>query len=113
MSKSQSVPMGYEPPKISSQVSIRIALAYKAKGEGIRRAWDETAAARGENIDEDGKAVELEIAHVWRTLLEQKVDEEVAKLTGGAGFPALDDEKAWAELRAKIRAGVLKAKSSR
>lgn len=111
--KAQLDPMGYQPPKISSQVSVRIAVAYKNKGEGIRRCWEETARERGELADDEGKEVKLEIAHVWRSLMEQKIDEEVAKLTGGQGFPPSDDKKAWTELLAKVRESVAKAKNAR
>lgn len=113
MLNQQPDPMSYTRPKIPTQVSLRIDLSYKTKGEGVRRVWEETARARDELKDDEGNEVELEISHVWRELLQQKLDEEVTKLTGGAGFPALDDKKAWAELLATVRESVAKAKNSR
>ena len=102
MLKLQSDPMSYTPPKISAQVSVRIAVAYKAKAEGIRRCWEETARSRrSEGTDVEQKST---IAHVGRSLLEQKVDdEEIANLTGGSNLPELDDKAAWDELREASR----------
>ncbi len=98
--------MSYQPAKIASQVSIRVDVAMRAKAEGIRRLWQAIAAAKGENLDDEGNPVEMEVAHVWRSLLEQRLDEEVASFVGELGFPRLDDEKAWDALARKVTAGV-------
>ncbi len=96
--------VSYKPPKISSQVSIRVDLTYKKKAEGIRRCWEEIARAKGDLETDDEKKPEatVEIAHVWRELLEEAVDKEVAFLTGGRGFPVADDKEAWRDLLKSI-----------
>lgn len=108
--------MSYTPPKSPSQVSIRVDNAYKRKAEGIRRIWAEIAKAKGEDVgvDDAGKIkhIETEIAHVWRSLLEAKVDEEVSSLTEGAGFPPLEDEQAWTAVLKKIREGIEKSRAA-
>lgn len=98
--------MAYQPPKISSQVSVRVDLAYKKKAEGIRRCWEEIARVKGDLKTDDEKHPEtkVEIAHVWRELLESKIDEEVASLTGGSAFPPAEDAAAWTELLKSIAA---------
>lgn len=115
MLKARIDPMSYQPPKISSQVSVRVDLAYKKKAEGIRKCWEEIARVKGDlkTDDEKNPEVEVEIAHVWRELLESKVDEEVAQLTNGKGFPPLEDEKAWNELLRSVPTSYAKSKLSR
>ncbi len=118
MLKLQFDPMTYTPPKSPSQVSIRVDNAYKRKAEGIRRCWAELARLRGDDkvAKDDGtfEHVETDLAHVWRTMLEAKVDEEVAALIGdGVAFPPLEDEKAWADLYVKIASGHAKSKQSK
>ncbi len=117
MLKLQLDPMSYTPPKSPSQVSIRVDNSYKRKAEGIRRCWAEIAKAKGEDVvtKDDGSTekIETEIAHVWRSLLEAKLDEEVSTLTEGEGFPQLEDKAAWAEVLKRISAGITKSKHSK
>lgn len=113
MQKLHADPMAYTPPQISAQVSVRIAIEKKNLVEGIRRCWNIIARVKGENLDDQGKEVELEAAHVLRTTLERGLVEEAAALTGGAGFPALDDAKAWKALEEAIAAGIAKSIKSR
>jgi len=105
--------MGYQGPKITAPVSFRIALPAKQKADGLRKVWDAIAAAKGENLDDKGKAVPLDISHVFRTVLERGLDEEVAQITGGKGFPPADDEKAWAELLRSVTTSLKSASKSR
>ncbi len=106
--------MAYSPPKIPSQVSVRVDMAMRNQAEGIRRCWQAIARTKGENLDDDGNEVEIEPSHVWRSLLEQRLDEETASFTGGASFPRLDDKKAWDELLEAVVAEVVgKHKRSR
>ncbi len=95
--------VGYKAPKISAQVSVRVDQAYKRKAEGIRRCWEEIARAKGD-LQTEGKEAEVDMAHVWRELLEEAVDKEVAFLTGGKGFPRDDDAASWRELLKTIPA---------
>lgn len=102
--------MSYQAPKIPSQVSVRVDVAMRNKAEGIRRCWNAIAHARAEDLDDEGNEVEIEPAHVYRSCLEQRLDEETATLTGGQGFPRLDDEKAWEQLLKAVVVGVANAK---
>ncbi len=100
--------MAYQAPRISSQVSVRVDVAMRNKAEGVRKCWEAISRAKGENLDDKGEEVPMEVAHVWRSLLEQRLDHEVAEFTGGLGFPRLDDKQAWDALLKTVAANALK-----
>ena len=107
--------VSYQPPKISSQVSVRVDLACKKKADGIRRLWEAIARERGDlkTDDKDNPETTVEMAHVWRQLLERVVDEELSQLTNGRGIPPTEDVKAWADLEKSVVASYLADRKSK
>ena len=102
--------MAYQAQKISVPISFRIGVVAKAKAEGIRRCWAAIAKVKGEDVNDKGEVVEMDPSHVYRTLLEQRIDEEVASLTGGRGFPAADDQKSWDAVLKSIADSISRSK---
>lgn len=100
-------PMGYTPPKITTQVSFRVEVTVKDKLLQVRRAWEAIAKARGDDPEQ------IDDAHVGRSLLGRVVDEEIADLTSGSSLPELDDEQGWAEFDKAVAKGHAKSKTQR
>jgi hypothetical protein len=103
--------LSYTAPKITATVSFRIALPAKQKAEAIRRIWNRIATEKGDNVDDDGKEVELDPSHIYRSVLEKGIDLELSShLPAGESVPSLDDAKAWDALLDAVAAGVAKSK---